>query len=247
VTSEVLAAPQVASGIVVVRTLDGKIFGISADNGRRLWTYDQTVPALTLRGTSTPAIAGETVVCGFDGGRLSALDINSGRLIWETSIATPRGRDDLSRMVDIDAAPVIIENIVYAVTLQGEMAAMTLNTGRVLWNRELSSYAGFAIDADNIYITDDKSVIWAIDRFNGSAIWQQNGLLNRQVTAPASIGGYLAAGDFEGYLHWLDKTTGAFVSRQKISGDRIIAPPVAAGNVLYVYASDGRLSALTYQ
>lgn len=247
VSSEILSAPQVSNGTVVVRTVDGKVFGLNAASGRRLWTYDQAVPPLTLRGTSIPVVAEGIVICGFDGGRLTALDITSGRMIWETSIATPSGRSELERMVDIDATPVIVEGIVYAVTYQGQLAAMMLNTGRVLWNLQLSSNAGFTIDGDNIYITDDKSVISAIDRLNGNTLWKQEGLLNRQATRPTSIGNYIVVGDFEGYLHWMDKTTGAFSARQQLAKERIIAAPITSVDILYAYATNGRLAAYTYR
>ncbi len=248
VSSEILSAPQVsAEGTVIVRTLDGKVYALSGTNGRRMWSFDQTVPALTLRGTSSPAIDGGMVVAGFDGGRVVALEISSGRVMWETSIATPSGRSELDKMVDIDASPIIRDGIVYVSTFQGQLAALTANTGRMLWNREMSSFAGFTLDGSNIYITDSKSVIWALDRLNGTPIWKQEGLLNRQVTGPAMIGNYIVAGDFEGYLHWLDKTTGAFAARQKISGDRLIAPPISADNVVYTFSTNGNLAALAIQ
>lgn len=248
ISSEILSPPQIADdGTVIVRSLDGRIFALNGTNGRRLWSFEQTVPALTLRGTSMPAIDGGMVIGGFDGGRLVALEINTGRVMWEASIAIPTGRSELDKMVDIDAAPIVLDGIVYVTTFQGQMAALTSNTGRMLWNRDMSSFAGFTIDADNIYITDSTSTVWALDRLNGTPIWKQEGLLHRQVTGPATIGNYIVVGDFEGYLHWLDKTTGAFSSRQKISGDRIIAAPVSAENMVYTFSTNGNLAALTYQ
>ena len=248
VSSEILSVPQIAeNGTVLVRTLDGRIFAIDGTNGKRLWSYDQTVPALTLRGTSTPAIEGDMVICGFENGRLIALEISTGRVMWEANITTSTGKNDLEKMVDIDATPAIVEGIVYVTTFQGQMAALSLTAGKILWNRDMSSFAGFTIDGNNIYITDSKSVIWALDRLNGTPIWKQEGLLNRQVTGPASIGNYIVAGDFEGYLHWMDKTTGSLSARQKISGDRIIAAPVSADNVIYTFSTNGNLAALTYQ
>jgi len=246
VSSEVLSAPQIASGIVIVRSVDGKIFGLDARNGRRLWIHEKTVPALTLRGNSTPVIDDNFVVCGFDNGRLSALDISSSRLIWDISIATPSGRSELERMVDINASPVIVDGIIYVASYQGQLAALTLTTGRMLWSRAISSYAGLSVDQNNVYVTDDESTIWAIDRFNGSPVWKQEGLSHRQVTAPTSIGNYIVAGDFEGYLHWMNKTTGAFSARQKISGNRILAAPVSDGSTVYAFSTDGRLAALTF-
>jgi outer membrane protein assembly factor BamB len=246
VSSEVLAAPQIADDVVIVRSLDGKIHALEARNGRRLWLHEKSVPALTLRGNSTPVIDDGIVICGFDSGRLSALDMASSRLIWDISIATPTGRSELERMVDINADPVIVDGIVYVATFQGQLAALTLTTGRMLWNRTLSSYSGFSVDESNVYITDDKSTIWAIDRFNGSPVWKQEGLANREVTAPTSVGNHIIAGDFEGYIHWMNKVTGAFSARAKISGKRIIAAPVASGNVVYTYATDGKLAAYAY-
>ncbi|MGK0298638.1 MAG: outer membrane protein assembly factor BamB [Gammaproteobacteria bacterium] len=247
VSSEILSAPQKNRNIVIVRTLDGRLFGLSGNNGRRIWTYDKSVPTLSLRGTSTPVIDQGVVINGFDGGGLIALDLNSGSLLWESNIATPRGRSDLERLVDIDSTPVISGPMVYSATYQGQLAALALDTGRTLWNRDISSHAGFSVDEDFLYITDDKSNIWAFDRYNGGSSWKQDVLLNRQVTAPTVIGNYLVVGDFEGYLHWLDKITGALVARQRISKDRIIVPPVISGNTVYAFSTNGQLAALSYQ
>ena len=247
VSSEILSPPVKSGDIVIVRSLDSRIFGLSSTTGRRMWTYEKSTPNLTLRGTSNPAIDGNIIIIGFDNGILTALDITTGRVIWETGISAARGRSDLERMVDIDASPVVSGGIVYVVTFQGQLAALTLDTGRILWNRDTSSYSGFSVDDDYLYITDDNSVVWAFDRFNGGSIWKMDGLLNREVTAPSSVGNFLVIGDFEGYLHWLDKTTGAFVARQQISKERIIAPPVIAGNTVYAFSTDGELVALTYE
>jgi outer membrane protein assembly factor BamB len=247
VSSEILSPPQKSNNIVIVRTLDGRIFGLSGSSGRRIWTYEKTVPTLTLRGTSTPVIDQNVIISGFDSGGLIALDLSSGRLIWESAVASPRGRSDLERLVDIDSAPVISGPMVYAVTFQGQLAAMAMDSGRVLWKGDISSYVGFSVDEDFLYITDDKSNIWAFDRYNGGSAWKQDKLLNRQVTAPSIVGNYLVVGDFEGYLHWMDKVTGAFVARQRISKDRIIAAPLATEQTVYAFSTDGELAAFSYQ
>jgi outer membrane protein assembly factor BamB len=247
VSSEILSAPQKSGNIVIVRTLDGRLFGLSGNNGRRIWTFDKSVPTLSLRGTSTPVIDQGVIINGFDGGGLIALDLTSGSLLWESSIATPRGRSDLERLVDIDSTPVISGPMVYSATYQGQLAALALDTGRTLWNRDISSHAGFSVDEDFLYITDDKSNIWAFDRYNGGSSWKQDILLNRQVTAPTVIGNYLVVGDFEGYLHWMDKVTGALVARQRISKDRIIVAPVISGDTVYAFSTNGQLAALSYK
>ncbi|MCH9049047.1 MAG: outer membrane protein assembly factor BamB [Proteobacteria bacterium] len=247
VSSEILSAPIEAYDIVVVRTIDGKIFGLNASNGSHLWIYDRTVPALTLRGTSNPVITGDIIIAGFDGGRLAAIELHTGKLIWETSISLASGRSQLERMVDIDSDPVIIGNDIYVATFQGRLASVTLESGRISWTRDISSYAGLTSDGQNIYITDDQSHVWALDRASGNSIWKQENLFARMVTAPATIGDLVVVGDLEGYLHWMDKSSGQFVARTRVSNSPIIAPPVAVEDIVYAYSSDGTLAAYTSQ
>jgi outer membrane protein assembly factor BamB len=247
VSSEVLSPPQPAGNIIVVRTIDGKIFGLDSQEGKRLWTYEQSVPALTLRGTSSPVIAGNYLIAGFDEGRLAAIELQTGKLAWDTRIVIGSGRTELERMTDIDAEPVIVDDVIYVATFQGRIAAITLETGRILWNREISSYAGLCADDKTIYVTDDDSVIWALDRVTGNSQWKQDKLKSRALTAPAVSGDMLVVGDMEGYLHWIDKATGEIAARRQVTKNRIIAAPISAAATVYAYDTDGTLAAYTTQ
>ena len=247
VSSEILSPPQRTADVAIVRTIDGKVFGIDANKGRRLWIYDRTVPPLTLRGTSTPAIDSGIVVAGFDGGKMAALDVRTGKLLWETSIAAARGRSELERMVDIDSEPMIVDGVVYIATFQGHVAAVQLETGRILWSNDLSSYAGFSVDEQSIYVTDEDSHVWALDRINGTILWEQENLHARAVTAPGAVGDQIVVGDLEGYLHWINKKTGEFSARLRLCRKPVIAKPIVVGKIVYAYCSDGRLAAYTYR
>ena len=247
VSSEILSPPQRTADVAIVRTIDGKVFGIDANKGRRLWIYDRTVPPLTLRGTSTPAIDSGIVVAGFDGGKMAALDVRTGKLLWETSISAARGRSELERMVDIDSEPMIVDGVVYIATFQGQVAAVQLETGRILWSNDLSSYAGFSADEQSIYVTDEDSHVWALDRINGTILWEQENLHARAVTAPGAVGDQIVVGDLEGYLHWINKKTGEFSARLRLCKKPVIAKPIVVGKIVYAYCSDGKLAAYTYR
>ncbi len=247
VSSEVLSAPSRADGVVVVRTLDGKIFGLHGDTGRRLWIYDRSVPVLTLRGTSTPVIHTGAVIAGFDGGKLAALELKTGKLLWEASIATARGASELERMVDIDSRPAVIDGVIYVSTFQGFIAAIQFETGRILWSRDVPSHTGFGLDDANLYITDDDSHLWALDRFTGATVWKKEDLYARAASAPSSVENYIIVGDFDGYLHWVDKRSGRFAARNRLCSEPIIATPMVVGRVVYGYCSDGTLAAYTYR
>jgi len=244
VSSEVLAAPVVAQGVVVVRTQDGKLAGLAVTDGTPLWVYDRAVPALSLRGTSAPVLAGDAVVAGFDSGLLVALALKDGQLLWESRIAIASGRSELERLVDIDADPVVVGDVIYAVTFQGRVAAVDRLSGNVLWQRDMSSHAGMGVDERNLFVTDAESFVWAVDRDNSASVWRQDKLARRALTPPTPFGAHVVVGDFEGYLHFLAREDGRLAGRVKVDGDGIAAAPVVVGELLLVYGRGGTLTAL---
>ncbi len=247
VSSEILSSPKEADGVVIIRTIDGKIFALDATTGERLWIYDRTVPALTLRGTSTPIIANGLIIAGFDGGRVTALELKTGKLIWETKVAVSRGRSELERMVDIDSQPLIIGDVIYVTTFQANVSAISLQNGQILWQRDISSHAELGADSKSLYVTDETGNVWALDRFSGTSIWKQEKLTHRQVTGPGVLGDRIIVGDLEGYLHWLDKATGDISARTQIDSAAILTKPIVSNDILFAYSSGGTLAAYTYE
>ncbi len=247
VSSEVLAAPAAANGVVVTRTADGKLFGLSVEDGSRLWVYDRSVPVLTLRGTSMPVLVSGAAVSGFDGGQLVAVSLENGQTLWESRIAMPRGRSELERLVDIDADPLVADSVVYAVTYQGRIAALDLFSGNIIWQRDMSSYAGLGLQNEIVYVTDADSFVWALDRRNSASIWRQDKLKARQLTAPLGFGPFVVVGDFEGYVHWLDREDGRMLARTRVDSSGIIAAPVAYRDIVLIYGKGGTLTALQVQ
>jgi outer membrane protein assembly factor BamB len=243
-SSVMLAAPLIQDGIIVVRTGDGKVVGLKKEQGEQLWVYDRGVPVLTLRGNSSPIIGGrELVFTGFDSGKIAAVGIKHGRLLWEASAAVARGRSDLERLVDIDAGMILIGRVLYAVTYQGRIVAIDALEGEVLWAKEMSSYAGIAVDERQVYVTDAESNLWAVDRVSGDLLWKQDKLAHRKLTAPASVGDHVMVGDFEGYIHVLSRLDGELIGRKKLDGDGYLVKPVVEGDRIFVYGNGGELSA----
>lgn len=218
VSSEVLSAPQAGNNIVVTHVSDGKVVALNAADGKRLWVNSYTVPSLSLRGTSSPMLWNDKVIVGLSNGKLVALDLFNGKALWETTIAVPRGRSELERMVDIDAAIQVWENIGYVVSYQGRIAAVDLNNGQILWARDMSSYRDIAVDKTQLYVTDVHSQVWALDRSSGATLWRQDKLKNRSLTAPVVQQDYVVVGDFKGFLHWLGREDGRMVARVDLEG-----------------------------
>ncbi|CAB1274925.1 Outer membrane protein assembly factor BamB [Candidatus Nitrosacidococcus tergens] len=244
VSSEILSAPSIKEGIVVVRAVDGQIYGLNAEDGSRLWVYQYSIPSLTLRGTAVPVIDNDKVIIGLPGGKLIALSLDDGQLLWERGIVIPRGRTELDRLADINATPVLYAGYAYTVTYNGKIAAVWLTNGDVLWAREMSSYAGINIDGSNLYVTDIDNYVWALDSRTGASLWRQSKLLRRRLTAPISYDGYVVVGDYEGYLHWMSKDDGHFITRLRVKKAGIINAPLVVENRIYVTNEKGILSAV---
>jgi len=242
-SSEVLAAPRGAHGIIVVRTGDGKFTGLDARTGDKRWAYTHTMPALSLRGSAPPVITHDLVIAGLDSGKLLVLSLEKGIPLTEKIIAAPRGRTEIERLTDIDSEPKPYADILYLVAYRGSVAAIDMRGGGLIWNRDLSSYAGLDVDERQVYISDDTDAVLGLDRRSGGTLWKQSELTGRRLTAPAATDDYVVVGDFEGYLHWLSKDSGRIVGRARSTSKGILAPPIAAGNVVFVYDRSGTLSA----
>ena len=217
VSSEVLAPPQSAQGTVVVRSVDGRLFALDAQTGKRRWVFERSVPLLTLRGNSAPLIVNDMVLLGSDNGKLTALTLKDGIELWETPIAVPVGRTELERIIDIDVDLMVIDDLIYAVTYQGRLAAVQLENGRIRWVQDMSSYAGMTADDYRIYITDAESQVLALNRMSGAILWRQEKLLRRRLTGPALQGDYVVVADYDGYIHWLDREDGHIVGRKLLN------------------------------
>jgi outer membrane protein assembly factor BamB len=242
VSGEVLSAPLVAGDRVVVRTLDGRMRALSATDGSELWLVEELVPRLSVRGAAAPVANGDVVICGFDTGKLVAVSLERGEQLWQAQVSTPSGRTELERLADVDAAVRISGDDVYAVGYQGRVVMLSLESGQVWWGRDASSYRGLAIDEDQIYVAAADGTVMALRRGDGSVVWQQEGLHQRGLGTPVVDGSAVVVGDFEGYLHWLDRDTGRFVARER-PGDTPVAAPVVAAGRLFALDVDGRLAA----
>ena len=240
---EVLSAAAIAPRGVLVRTVDGKLHSLAPDTGKEQWQYEQPSPRLTLRGTAKPVVVGENVICGYDNGKVVALNIADGALVWETTIASAHGRTELERLVDIDSEVKVVQDNVYAVGFQGRVAMIALDSGQIWWSQDASSYRGLGADIDNVYVSTADGDVVALKRTTGVEVWRQKGLAHRGLSAPVVLEKSIAVADYKGYVHWLDKSTGAFAGRAEAGSDRVSNPPVADGDRVLVINDQGRVTA----
>lgn len=244
VPGEALSKPAAGDGLVFVNLASGKLLALHPDTGEERWRFEQEVPALTLRGQSAPTVANGGVLVGLETGKLSVLISDSGYSAWSAEIAVAKGASEFERLVDVDTQPLISGPYAYAIAYNGNLAAVDIRSGNIVWKREYSSYRDIAMDAQSIYVVDSNGVIYALDKDSGIERWSQPALRGWYLTGPAVAGEYLALGDQEGNLHWLNKVTGELVSREDFDSSGFFVEPVVANDKLILYTRDGEVSAV---
>ncbi|HVS75920.1 MAG TPA: outer membrane protein assembly factor BamB [Steroidobacteraceae bacterium] len=243
INGAVISTPAISDNVVAVRSVDGKLRGLSPTDGHELWEAEQDVPSLSLRGTSTPVIAGDLIICGFDNGKVLAVNSSDGSQAWQATVAAPHGRTEIERLADVDGPVSVAGKDVYAVGYHGNVAMLALDSGQTWWSHKASSYRGLALSTDAVYMATADGDVLALNRTNGAVIWTQPALRYRGLTAVAVADDAVVTADFQGYVHFLDKRTGAFAARVRAGRLRISNTPIAEGNEVVVINDGGRISA----
>jgi len=246
-SSEVLAAPTVGQGLVIVRSVDNRIVAFDAESGSRRWTVQRTAPALTLRTASGIVIAGPSAFVGLPGGRLMALALSNGGPRWEISVGDPKGATELERVADISGAPVVIGRDVCAVSYQGRVGCFDAATGAARWTKDLSSDVGLGADERFIFAADERGAVAAFTREGGASVWRNKQLANRRLSAPVSFGRAVAVGDGQGYIHFLSREDGSFLARVGTDGSPIVSAPLMTDTQVIFQTQSGTVIALAIE
>ncbi len=240
---EVVSAPRTNGSVVAAQTVNGKLFALDAKTGEQLWFYDNPPPVLTLRGTPSPIVADTAIYAGFSNGRMMAFNPANGLILWEQRIASPKGRSELERMVDIHSSPVIKDGVIYVGTYQGRISALARGTGKPLWGQDGSTSESVALSGDKLFVSHADGKLIAYNSTTGEQLWSNEKMLRRLLNGPQVFGDYVAVVDFEGYMHVVNQSDGEFVARTKVDGKGARAPMLTDGETLYVYTNSGKLIA----
>ncbi|ATF10310.1 Outer membrane protein YfgL [Candidatus Enterovibrio altilux] len=239
---EILSKPLADAGVIVVNFSHGVLAAYEADTGKERWRILNEVPNLTLRGDSSPVSISGGVFWGMANGRLGAAFIENGNIIWQQTIASPKGAREIHRIVDVDATPVIYDSLLYAVGYNGSLVAIDLRSGHQIWQRPYSSSTDILVVSNYLFLVTNKDHVVAVNVHNGTEIWSNNKLEYRQLTPPVAISGYIVVGDSEGYLHWLDPKSGEFIAQQQLNNSGIAVAPVLVDDGYIVVTRDGNVS-----
>ncbi|MBK6637644.1 MAG: outer membrane protein assembly factor BamB [Rhodocyclaceae bacterium] len=244
-SSEILAAPVVAEGLVVARSGDSRIYAYEGADGKRRWVYQRTTPTLTLRSNVGVAVKGDKTFAGLPGGKLVALSNVNGAAMWEATVALPRGATELERVTDITSEPAISGAVVCAVAFQGKLACFDRVSGNAIWSRDVSSSVGIDADASAVYVSDDKGSVHSFALPTGASVWKQESLQGRGVGRPLVLGKRISVSDNQGYIHFMDSGDGSIVARGSTDSSGVRSAMSRSDSGLVAQTTDGAVYAFS--
>jgi outer membrane protein assembly factor BamB len=244
------SAPQVASGIVVVVTVDNQTLAFKASDGKAMWTHRGIHETAGYVSAVSPVISGDAVLAAYSSGEITALRLTTGEPLWTDGLVSRENTHASDVFTGIDADPVIKDSIVYAVSTSGIMVADALLNGRTLWQQKISSHATPWVVGNMIYLLTDKHQLLALSREAGAVVWTQNlgqsDDKKRDITpllyGPIVAGNAVLVFSADGILHTFRPRDGKALGDYDVAKS-IAAPPVIAGGTLYVVTRDATLVA----
>ncbi|MBI2772285.1 MAG: outer membrane protein assembly factor BamB [Burkholderiales bacterium] len=231
-------APFVAGGRVFVLAADRSVSAFDGQSGRKLWTQQRPGEPLVLRQSGVMLAVGDTLVTGL-GGRMVGLNPINGSVRWEAAIATPRGTNDIERLVDLVGRTSRVGNTVCARAFQASVGCVDAARGTVLWSKPANGAEGVHGDEQMVYGTESDGKVVAWKRDAGERAWTSDRLLYRGLTGPLVVGRSVVVGDSAGLVHLLSRTDGTPLTRLTTDGTAVAAAPVLAGNTLVVVTHGG--------
>lgn len=245
-SSEVVSRATVADNRVFTRTVDGHLYALNLQTGDIIWVNERQMPNLSLRGSSPVLHEQGVLFVGWESGKVEALKAESGKSLWESSIAIPRGRTDLERMVDVQSSLVIEGDRLIALGYHGKLVAMSMESGYLFYAEDLSGYRDFVVDDTAIYAVDEDDYIHAFALSNGTKLWSNRSLKYRSLGDLKTHRDYLLAVDGFGYIHWLNKVHGTVEARVKHSNEygdeNTVLEAMVDGDNIYLFDQQGAIN-----
>ena len=240
--SRVSTAPLVAGERVFVMGVDRAVHAYDVLDGKRLWSLQRPGEALTLLNIGVLMAYKDTLIAG-QGPRVAGIDPTRGTVRWEVPLGTPRGSNEVERLADLVGPAVRAGSRLCARSFQVAVGCADADSGRLLWSRSTGGINAIGGDDETIFGADASDRIVAWRTANGETLWTNERMLFRGLSAPASVGPTVVFGDFEGYVHFLDRKDGQPLLRLSTDGSAVVGRPALSGNTLLVVTRKGGLFA----
>jgi outer membrane assembly lipoprotein YfgL len=236
--AQVLTAPLVAGERVFVLGADRSLAAYDAKTGRKLWLTQRPGEPLVLRQAGILTAVGNSLVVG-SAGHLLGVDPMNGNVIWDVAVATPRGTNDIERLVDLVAGFARASDQLCVRAFQAAVACVDTKRGLAIWRKPAAGAVGLAGDTDSVYGVDDTGRLLAWRQSDGEPRWTVDSLRYRTLSAPLVLGRSVVFGDDSGQVHLMARSDGSALTRLSTDGSAIAVTPIDAGGTLVVVTHKG--------
>lgn len=236
--AQAFTAPLVAGGRVFVLSADRSVTAFDSKSGRKIWAQQRPGESLVLRQSGVLLAVADTVVAGLSG-RLVGINPLSGAVRWETAIASPRGTNDIERLVDLVGSVSRDGDVVCVRAFQATVGCVNTARGGLVWSKPASGFTGVYGDDKYIFGTEGDGKVIAWRRSGGEPAWISERLKFRNLTAPLVVGRSVVVGDGYGFVHFMSRDDGAVLSRVATDGSSVVTAPVLAAGTLVVVTRSG--------
>ena len=237
---EVYSPPKITEKLVIVRTTNNKFVASSLIDGSEIWKYQAISPQLNIRSWGQINSDDSALFAGINSGKIIAINLDDGSLIWERTFSPPSGSSEIERANDVTSEPIVGNSIIYTISSKGKIAAISKTEGVILWDRSLSSFDGLLDNENNIFVSHNSGSVYSLFKETGKVLWRNADLLGRDVKRGAIFKDKIMVTDYEGYIHFININTGNIVAREKFSDSQISTIiPINNSSIFYVFYRNG--------
>jgi outer membrane protein assembly factor BamB len=250
----VLEPPVLVGERVIARLADNRIAAWNFKTGERSWILQRTLPPLVLHGQSglrvaamapeesvSSAVGENDLLANMPGARLLWIDANTGAVRWESQIAAPRGANEVERIADLLGQPSVHGQEVCVAAYQTHVACFDASSGKKIWGQDIAAGTPLALSADLLFVADNQSRLFAVNRKDGATNWSSSAFLLRGLSNPVVHGRSLWVADQFGFLHVLNPQDGKTMARVKLSGGGLSGAMRSTTQGILVQTQGGQL------
>ena len=152
-----ISRPIINSDNIYIISNDNKTYSLDKKNGSIQWIHNGIVKKTTIFGSSDPIIYKNYIISAYSSGEIYILNQKNGSTIDLYELNAARATSSNFILDDIDATPIIKDDIMYAVGNSGLMIAINLNSKIKLWQKNISSISNFWLAGNFIYVIDNEN------------------------------------------------------------------------------------------
>lgn len=171
--SPIRIAPTVTNGMLLIQTVDNKIYALDKSTGQEIWKFGVAQEDTVIAGGAAPAYDAEdnAVIAGFSNGEIVVLNATIGTPLWSSMLVSNGRVNSSTDLNTIGATPIVENGIVYAISNANNMTALDMRTGDKLWEKEIGSMQNMLLVGQYLFVISNQNILYAVNKDNGEIMW----------------------------------------------------------------------------